>query len=346
MLVIILVLIIIAFLLYWDTRKPHNYPPGPSWLPILGNIVSLQRLRKKELLYKVIADMAKPHGCVGLRIGKDRVVVGYSKEALREIYSNDDFQGRPKGPFYQTRTWGLRRGLLLVDNDFWIDQRKFALRQLREFGFGRRDMATMVEDESIQVVKDIKRHIGDQRGAVIQMDEFFGVYVLNTLWTMLAGIRYNNDEGEMKLLQNLLTELFENIDMAGALFSQFPILQYVAPDLSGYNYFVDIHKRIWKFLRMELDNHKNTFKPGVIRDFMDAYLLELQSPEKKPSFSESQLLAVILDMFVAGSETTSKTMNFGFLYLLLNPDVQRKAQEEIDRVVGHERMPQYSDRPQ
>lgn len=48
---------------------------------------------------------------------------------------------------------------------------------------------------------------------------------------------------------------------------------------------------------------------------------------------------------MAGSETTSKSLGFGFLYMLLYPEVQRKAQEEIDRVVGRDRMPTLNDRP-
>lgn len=60
---------------------------------------------------------------------------------------------------------------------------------------------------------------------------------------------------------------------------------------------------------------------------------------------ESQLLAICMDMFMAGSETTSKSLGFGFLYLLLNPEVQKKAQEEIDRVVGRDRLPTLNDRP-
>lgn len=51
-----------------------------------------------------------------------------------------------------------------------------------------------------------------------------------------------------------------------------------------------------------------------------------------------------MDMFMAGSETTSKSLGFGFLYMLLYPEVQKKAQEEIDRVVGS-RLPTLNDRP-
>jgi hypothetical protein len=38
-------------------------------------------------------------------------------------------------------------------------------------------------------------------------------------------------------------------------------------------------------LQAELDKHKATFQPDELRDFMDAYLKELSSNDKKPSFS-------------------------------------------------------------
>lgn len=45
-------------------------------------------------------------------------------------------------------------------------------------------------------------------------------------------------------------------------------------------------------------------------------------------------MALCLDMFMAGSETTNNSISFGMMYLVLNPDVQKKAQEEIDKVLG------------
>lgn len=61
--------------------------------------------------------------------------------------------------------------------------------------------------------------------------------------------------------------------------------------------------------------------------------------------SESQLLAICVDLFIAGSETTSKALGFGFLNLILNPQVQRKAHEEIDRIIGRDRSPTLADKP-
>lgn len=102
---------------------------------------------------------------------------------------------------------------------------------------------------------------------------------------------------------------------------------------------------------------------------MDAYLAVLHSGDHSDTFSgtheriqftiesvllfykltksiaEAQLLAICVDLFVAGSETTSKSLAFGLMYLILYPEAQRKAQEEIDRVIGRDRSPTLADRP-
>lgn len=61
------------------------------------------------------------------------------------------------------------------------------------------------------------------------------------------------------------------------------------------------------------------------------------------SFSEEQLLVVLLDLFLAGSETTSSMLSFVILLLLEHEDVQAKLRAEIDTVIG-DREVQLADR--
>ena len=55
------------------------------------------------------------------------------------------------------------------------------------------------------------------------------------------------------------------------------------------------------------------------------------------------MIGSIIDIFVAGSETTSYSLGFALLHMIDNPDVQAKVQEEIDRVLQG-RQPSISDR--
>ncbi|XP_076622110.1 putative cytochrome P450 303a1 [Colletes latitarsis] len=415
---VILLITLLLLLLYLGSRKPKGYPPGPKWWPILGSAVEVARLRQKTgYLFKTCSVLCKKYGpVVGLKIGTDRIVVLNDHESIRTMLSDEACDGRPIGPVYETRTFGSRKGLIVVDGDLWTEQRRFVLKQLREFGFGRESMATIIEEEAQWLVEHFRKMIKDEcnnrinkskvscnnneyddgqiyklikkdnndvfdqtgmanpyvtkeeqlkisdmyvnandyaevrkmiessNGIVIPMNNAFGVTVLNTLWRMMAGKRYNIDDEELNYLQWILTKLLKEIDMIGAPFGHFPILRFIAPEMSGYKSFLETHQQLWKFLKDELDKHKNTFTVESPRDLMDVYLTVLKSKNYSKTFSESQLLAICTDLFMAGSETTSKALSFCFLYLVLFPNVQKKAHEEIDRVIGRDRPPTLEDR--
>lgn len=52
-------------------------------------------------------------------------------------------------------------GLIVVDERLWVEQRRFVLRHLREFGFGRTSMATIIEDEALKLVEHFKKLLQD-----------------------------------------------------------------------------------------------------------------------------------------------------------------------------------------
>jgi len=50
------------------------------------------------------------------------------------------------------------------------------------------------------------------------------------------------------------------------------------------------------------------------------------------------------DLFSAGTETSSTTLLWAILYMCKFPDVQKKLQEEVDRVIGNKRLPSRADK--
>ncbi|XP_053623785.1 probable cytochrome P450 303a1 [Plodia interpunctella] len=349
-LALLAIVLVICLLLYLDTIKPKNFPPGPRWLPIVGSAIEVSKLREKHgYLFKAVDILSKKYSkdgaIMGLRIGKDKIVMINSLEINKEMFTNEDIEGRPKGIFYQTRTWGQRRGVLLTDGELWREQRRFLLKHLKEFGFGRRGMGDIACHEASCMIRDVENILKTKQPPIVYMHNFFNTYILNTLWFMMAGIRYNPTEPQMVLLQKLLFDLFSAVDMVGTAFSHFPILCVLAPTKSGFKDFVRTHKRIWRFLREEIAKHKENFNPEKEgKDFMDVYLRVLQERGEVDTYSEDQLLAICMDMFMAGTETTNKSMSFGFSYMVRDPSIQKKAQEEIDRVVGKDRAPNLDDR--
>jgi len=95
-------------------------------------------------------------------------------------------------------------------------------------------------------------------------------------------------------------------------------------------------------MRDIVKQHKETFDEENPRDFIDMYLKEIKS-SPDASFDDEQLLVSVFDLFSAGSETTATTLAWAVNYMITNPEVQTKVQQEIDDVLG-DRPPSLDDR--
>ncbi|KAL0436535.1 UNVERIFIED_CONTAM: Licodione synthase [Sesamum radiatum] len=84
---------------------------------------------------------------------------------------------------------------------------------------------------------------------------------------------------------------------------------------------------------------------GEAKDFLDMLLDVMESGKTEVKFTREHLKALILDFFTAGTDTTAIATEWTFAELISNPSVLKKAQEEIDKVVGPNRLVQESDAP-
>ncbi len=73
-------------------------------------------------------------------------------------------------------------------------------------------------------------------------------------------------------------------------------------------------------------------------DYIDHFLVE-QMNHPHSTFTDIQLKASINDFFTAGGETTATTLRWAILLINKHPNVMKKLQEEIDNVVGRDRLP-------
>lgn len=60
--------------------------------------------------------------------------------------------------------------------------------------------------------------------------------------------------------------------------------------------------------------------------------------------TEEQLVMVCLDFFIAGSQTTSNTLSFALLNMIIHQDIQEQAFKEIRSVLGDRKVPTLEDR--
>ena len=100
---------------------------------------------------------------------------------------------------------------------------------------------------------------------------------------------------------------------------------------------------LWTELRDSLmdsiEEHENTFDEQEPRDLIDNYLIEIK--KGRPEFNKKQLVIAIVDLFAAGSETSSTTLRWAVLYLILNPEAQERCHKELDLLAS--KTPSLSD---
>jgi len=86
------------------------------------------------------------------------------------------------------------------------------------------------------------------------------------------------------------------------------------------------------FVQGTIDEHKkNKFNAENPTAFIDKFII---ASKENPSLNSEKLLFVCFDLFVGGSETTSKSMMYALAMLIRHPETQEKVAREISRVCG------------
>ena len=108
-------------------------------------------------------------------------------------------------------------------------------------------------------------------------------------------------------------------------------------ELLGFDKNEKVFSDLQNFVLPFMKKHKTELDPDNIKDFMDLMLVEIQNTtDPKSSFygetGHFALFNNIIDLFIAGMETTSSALLWTFLYMLHHPDIQSKVHDEIDQV--------------
>ncbi|XP_058464516.1 methyl farnesoate epoxidase-like [Malaya genurostris] len=342
---ILLVILLLVLFCVRDVRKPAFFPPGPGWLPLVGCGYHVYKLVKSHSFYHLLwADLVRRFGpVVGLKLGRDRVVIVSGAVAIREFYSKEELNGRPDGFFFRVRSFNKRLGIVFTDGEDWDVQRRFSIKTLKALGMGKAGMAFNVEKEAEELIHHLRK-LARKRNH-IAMHNAFDISVLNVIWTLIAGKRFHLDDKRLEWITSTIHKSFRVIDMSGGLLNQFPCIRHAFPTASGYAPLVNLLSPLWDFLKDSIQVLNK--KPKVIDTedcLISSYLRELQKDSLHSSFSNKQLLCLCLDLFQAGSETTSNTLGFGIAYMLHHPSVVEKIHQELDKVVGRYRLPLLDDR--
>uniref|UniRef100_A0A8C4THZ7 Cytochrome P450, family 2, subfamily V, polypeptide 1 n=1 Tax=Erpetoichthys calabaricus TaxID=27687 RepID=A0A8C4THZ7_ERPCA len=326
-----LLVFIAVFLLVTDyvkNRSPKNFPPSPPGLPFVGNVFHLDPKQPPHLFLQ----LAQKYGNVfSLRLGRSRIVVvnGYkmAKEAL--VNQPDAVPSRPSDPMFERIN--KLYGVVLSSGYRWKQHRRFMLTTLRNFGVGKKSLESTIIEE----LGYFRQAIQEEQGKPFEPHFLINNAIANIICSMVFGRRFEYSD---QRFQELLHLIFEALFLEGTIWAQlynaFPTIMKVLP--GRHHVMFSDYDKVVEFLRSEIEEHKKDWDPAAPRDFIDCYLEEIEMV--------TNLSYTLLDLFVAGTETTSTTLRWALLYLMKYQDVQEKVQKEIDAVLGRDQPPSMQDR--
>lgn len=334
-LLLCLVSLVLLEIFRLSSSKSRN-PPGPTPLPFVGNILQFM----KDPLNATRSTVQYGDLC-SVYIGRRPMIVLNNIEVVKEalVQKGTVFSGRPYIPLIHWITNGY--GILAVTyGHMWKQQRRFALHTLRNFGLGKKTAEERVAEEAQCLITEMLKHEGK---AFNPMHPIMNA-VSNIICSIVFGDRFDYDN---KRFAKLLEILNENIRLSGSpvglIFNLLPFIKY----LPGPHQKIRRNARaLVEFIREAMEEHRSTLDTENLRDFIDAYLVEISKQEtnEDSTFHEENLLMSTADLFLAGTETTSTTLRWGLIFMMNHPEIQERCHEEIIRVLGYDRAPSMDDR--
>ncbi|XP_060077645.1 cytochrome P450 2B19-like [Ylistrum balloti] len=333
----LLVLVVVYYL--WDRhQRLKSLPPGPTPFPLLGNILDLatkDQLNSFRKLRGTYGDL------VTLHVGSFTMVVVSGYSTLRELFVKRGDVTSDRPDLFTFTELSKGEGIASRSGLEWKTHRTFAIGGLRDFGFGKKSIEGKIMDEV-----EVFLHVLDEKhGQPIHPEPSIQTSVANIICSIVFGKRFEHGDPVLIKLMDIINESLSLGGSAGLL-NLMPSLRYVPGDPIGLRKVINHSEKIFEFLYHVIDAHQEDFNEDNIKDFIDVYLKEIQNKKgEETTFTVSQLMFTIADMFIAGMETTTTTLLWAILFFLHYPDVQKRCHDEVTRVVGEGRFPSLSDRP-
>ncbi|XP_075802026.1 cytochrome P450 2J3-like isoform X2 [Microtus pennsylvanicus] len=336
-----LLLAVVTFLFladYFKSRRPKNYPPGPQRLPFIGNILHFN----KKQPHLVVQQLVKKYGnVISLDFGVKFSVIVSTLPLIKEAFTQleENFMSRPILPF-QNFVFN-ENGLIFSSGQTWKEQRRFALMTLRNFGLGKKSLEQRIQEEAQHLVEVIKEEKGQPFNPHFKINNA----VSNIICSITFGERFEYHDSQFQELLRLLDKAV--ILSSSKMVRFYNIFPWIMKHLPGsHQTALATWRQLKSYISDVVENHRRDWNPDEPRDFIDAFLTEItkHSDKTTTSFNEENLICSTLDLFFAGTETTSTTMRWALLYMAVYPEIQEKVQAEIDRVIGQEKQPSLTDR--
>ncbi|KAL3505087.1 hypothetical protein ACH5RR_034928 [Cinchona calisaya] len=329
-------------------RKIRNLPPSPILnLPVLGHLHLI-----KKPLHRGLAKISDRYGPVLLLdFGSRPVLLVSSPSAAEECLHKHDiiFANRPHlmagkyiGYNYTSLVWSSY-------GDHWRNLRKISSLQILSS-----HRLQMLQGIRVDEVKLMLKGLfsASKDGKKVDIKTVFFELMLNVMMRMIAGKRYYGENveevEEAKRFREIVTETMR---MGGAsnMGDFLPVLRWLKVGKVEKN-LKALQKKRDRFMQELIKGFRSenteigggAGETGEKKKTLIQVLLTLQ--QKEPEYYKDEIIkSLMLVLLAAGTDTSMGTMEWALSLMLNNPSTLKKAQAEIDTIIGKERLLDESD---
>ncbi|KPJ01783.1 Cytochrome P450 18a1 [Papilio xuthus] len=326
-------------------RETRKLPPGPWGPPVVGYLPFL------GVRHKTFLALARNYGALfSARLGNQLTVVLSDYKLIREAFRREEFTGRPSTPLMHTLD-GL--GIINSEGRLWKNQRRFLHEKLREFGMsymgnGKKIMESRIKSEVYELITNLQR----TEGAPVDANPLLALGVSNVICGITMSVRFSHGDLRFERLNHLIEEgmrLFGEIHYGEYI----PLYNYLPGKALAQEKVARNREEMFAFYQTLIDEHRNTLDLDNARDLIDVYLIEIEKAKKEGREGELfegrdhelQIKQILSDLFSAGMETIKSSLLWMIVFMLRNPEVKRRVQEELDSVIGSDRILTVEDMP-
>ncbi|CAL4984438.1 unnamed protein product [Urochloa decumbens] len=330
LLLFILPLMLLPLLLHIASRSPKPpkkkpLPPSPPALPLIGHLL-LVGDHPHVSLRDLAAKHSRSGGLMLLRLGAVPNLVVSSPGAARAVMRTHDhvFASRPASTVVDGLVYGSSSVAFAPYGDYWRQARKLVtthlltVRKVQAYHVARQEEVRLV----IAKIREAATI-----GAEVDISETMNAFANDIICRAVCG-KFFRAEGRNKLFRELnhvttaliagfnLEDYFPGLaNSVGLLFTRF---------MNGK--VNQTHKK-WDKLLEEIigDHEKRKGSEQEESDFIDVML----SVQEEYGITRDHMKAILMDMFEAGTATSSLVLEFAMVELLRNPHLMAKLQAEV-----------------
>ncbi|MCD7454734.1 hypothetical protein HAX54_025838 [Datura stramonium] len=328
----------------------RNLPPSPLSLPIIGHLYLL-----KTTLYLTLTSLSAKYGPVlYLKLGCMPVIIVSSPSAVEECLTKNDitFANRPKTLAGDKFTFNYTVYVWAPYGQLWRILRRLTVVEL--FSSHSLHKTSTLRNQEVGIfIRSLYKF--SKSSTKVDLTNWAFTLVFNLMSKIIAGKHVVNEEdaGREKGIE-IIDKLRETFLVTISFLNMcdfLPMLRWI-----GY-------KGLEKKMAL-IHNKRNEFLNSLLDEFRQKKIsgLESNTPignrEKKTtlietllSFQESEpefytddiIKSIMLVVFVAGTETSSSTIQWVMRLLLAHPEALHKLRADIDSKVGNKRLLNESD---